>query len=132
MLHRYDTKLPAFAQAVERTKKVIYEGLRIISRDAGEAFIFDTQANRKTIEDECADVVNYAVRLMDAIKSCFFSASLTLSWVPPQTPFDENIMDQEDGGSSEVRCTISLGLNEISPLGDVRVVMKPKVILSET
>lgn len=131
MLHHYDTKLPGFKEVADQTRRVLYEGLIIISQYAGEGFIFDTQANRKTIEDACMNVVQFAVTLTEMIKFGFFSASLDVSWVAPQTPFIEQEMDRVEGGSEEVRCTISLGLMEMGASGVVYVV-KPKVILSES
>lgn len=127
LLYCYDRKHHASNEAVEETKRIMLEGLRLISEEAGESFIF-TRANIETIDSACMEVVKMAVNLADMMKNMFFSATLATTWIEPRSAFDENNMEREEG-SEEVKCTIALGLCELDSSGDRKVIVKPKVVL---
>lgn len=104
------------------------EGFRLLSEDAGESHIF-TRANTETIRAACSDIVKLAVELSCMMKLSFFSATLTTTWIEPQSTFDESLMEHQ-GGPGEVQCTIALGLCELDSRRNSEVIVRPKVLLT--
>lgn len=85
--------------------------------------------DQRLINKACVEVISFASKLADMIKTGFFSANLETTRIEPGARFDKNAMDCDGKGSGVVTGTIYLGLNKIGTDGRAEILVKPKVLL---